>query len=132
MAKNVNCLTKCNLYNFGSLPPCKTIEDYKCMKNQITKDSNVMAFCFKPKKAILYNPLPYPTQRYNPENNASSEIYLSIWTMRKEIKDEIEIIATTDLIGSVGGSMGMFFGFSMSAWILYFLRLCLSKLIKSL
>ena len=52
--------------------------------------------------------------------------------MRKEIKDEIEIIATTDLIGSVGGSMGMFFGFSMSAWILYFLRLCLNKLIKSL
>ena len=120
MTKNVNCATKCNLYNFGSLPPCKSIEDYKCMKKHITKDSNAMAYCFKPKKAILYNPLPYPTQRYRPENNASSEIYLSIWTMRKEIKDEIEIIATTDLIGSVGGSMGMFF------WIF---NVCLDSLL---
>ena len=125
--KNANCSIKCYMHSYGSLPPCENLKDFKCMRKHIVKDSNAMAYCFKPKKAILYNPLPYPSQRYSPINNSSSEVYMSFWTMRKEIRDEIEIIATTDLIGSVGGSMGMFFGFSLSAWIIYVMRFCVSK-----
>ena len=29
--------------------------------------------------------------------------------MMKQVKEEIEVISTPDLIGSVGGSLGMFF-----------------------
>ena len=78
MIKNSNCSIKCYLNNYGSLPPCENLKDYECMRKHITKDSNAMAYCFKPKNAILYNPMPYPTQRYRPINNASSEIYMSL------------------------------------------------------
>ena len=132
MANFINSTTKCYLNNFGTLPPCENLNDYQCMRKHITKDSNAMAYCFKPKNALLYNPFPYPTQRYRPINTSTSEVYMSIWTMKKEIRDEIEIIATKDLIGSVGGSMGMFFGFSISASALYILKSVLNKLIKSL
>ena len=108
-----------------------TRNDYKCMRKHITKDSNAMAHCFKPKRALLYNPFPYPNQRYREVNTSTSEVYMSLWTMRKEFRDEIEIIATKDLLGSLGGSMGMFFGFSMSASALYILQIVLNKLIKS-
>ena len=35
--------------------------------------------------------------------------------------EEVEILTLQDLIGSVGGSLGMFFGFSISATILYYI-----------
>ena len=44
----------------------------------------------------------------------------------KEVKEEIFVITTQGMIGSVGGSLGMFFGFSFSAFVLYLIE----KIIK--
>ena len=39
--------------------------------------------------------------------------------MSKEVKEEILVITTQDMIGSVGGSLGMFFGFSMYTFVIF-------------
>ena len=46
--------------------------------------------------------------------------------LQKRIREEVEVISPTDLIGSVGGSLGMFFGFSFAA----FIQDLIDKLIK--
>ena len=40
-------------------------------------------------------------------------------SMSKQMIEEVDILSTFELIGSIGGSLGMFFGFSMSGYILY-------------
>ena len=39
--------------------------------------------------------------------------------MEKEVQEEVKLLTTEDFIGSVGGSLGMFFGFSIYATFLY-------------
>ena len=43
--------------------------------------------------------------------------------MEKEVQVEVKLLTTEDFIGSVGGSLGMFFGFSIYATFLY----CIDK-----
>ena len=54
--------------------------------------------------------------------------------MAKEIREEVDVITMSELIGSVGGSLGMFFGFSISAYILKMVDTifnCLMKKVSS-
>ena len=39
---------------------------------------------------------------------------------------EVDVITTSELIGSVGGSLGIFFGFSFSGYALYLHEKCVS------
>ena len=43
-----------------------------------------------------------------------------------DITEEMDVITTSGLIGSVGGSLGMFFGFSFSGYASYLLDKCVS------
>ena len=43
-----------------------------------------------------------------------ASLRLKLQSMTKEIREETEIVTTPDLIGSVGGSLGMFFGFTIA------------------
>ena len=51
-----------------------------------------------------------------------------MWSMTTEVKEEVEVITTADLIGSVGGSCGMFFGFSISAYVLFIMEKILDRI----
>ena len=51
---------------------------------------------------------------------------IHIQTMTKDIREEVDVITTSGLIGSIGGSLGMFFGFSFSGYALYLLDKCVS------
>ena len=51
-----------------------------------------------------------------------TEFDIFLHSMKKEIKEEVDIITLPALIGSVGGSLGMFFGFSISTLILFSLE----------
>ena len=42
-------------------------------------------------------------------SNFTLEFFMGMYSMMKQVKEEIEVISTPDLIGSVGGSLGMFF-----------------------
>ena len=60
------------------------------------------------------------------EENNITRFTIYIQTMTKEIREEVDVITMSGLIGSVGGSLGMFFGFSFSGYALYLLDKCVS------
>ena len=47
----------------------------------------------------------------------SSVVTITIDSMAKEVKEEVQIITLQSFIGNLGGSLGMFFGFSLSGWL---------------
>ena len=50
---------------------------------------------------------------------------MSVQDLQKEVREEVKAITPESFIGSLGGSVGMFFGFSFTSTILY-----MSKTIK--
>ena len=60
------------------------------------------------------------------EENDITRLTIYIQTMTKEIREEVDVMTTSGLIGSVGGSLGMFFGFSFPGYALYLLGKCVS------
>ena len=55
------------------------------------------------------------------------EIILAFFSNRMEIREEKLITEMHDFIGSLGGSLGMFFGFSISASAFYLMEKCIMK-----
>ena len=55
------------------------------------------------------------------KNTLKTDVYIGITSMQKE---EVFVLTLQDLIGSVGGSLGLFFGFSFSAVFFH----CLNKI----
>ena len=49
----------------------------------------------------------------------TTEVGVSVYAFSnsKQIMEEIDVITLSGLIGSVGGSLGMFFGFSITSYI---------------
>ena len=47
----------------------------------------------------------------------STVVSFDMLTLKNEIFEEIDVITPTDLIGNLGGSLGMFLGFSMSGFV---------------
>ena len=85
--------------------------------------------CNEKKKFLTFNGDLIKVSQYNPGNNDTA-FQFHISSLTKEIKEEIDIITLSDLIGSVGGSLGMFFGFSMSASAFYFMEKCITKILS--
>ena len=114
-----DCTTKCNFLSYSSLPNCNSAEEQKCIDQVWRKDSNEYENCFKVKKFLVYNPATYD-YIFNPMLNRSTiQFFMSIQDLQKEVKKEVKAITPESFIGSLGGSVGMFFGFSFTATILY-------------
>ena len=62
------------------------------------------------------------------KKNNKTQVGMYFMTLSKEVRQEVDVITTAGLIGSVGGSLGMFFGFSIAAYVLFALEKCISKL----
>ena len=69
------------------------------------------------KKALTYHGDLTKLAKYSTSN--ATYIEISLLSFAKEVKEEIKVITLSNLIGSLGGSLGMFFGFSISAYVLY-------------
>ena len=67
---------------------------------------------------------------YEKFNEFGPTVYVEMWSMLKQIKEEIEVISFASLIGSVGGSLGMFFGFSIASYILYLVDRFIDQFLK--
>ena len=54
-----------------------------------------------------------------------------VWIFNREleIREEVKVITMAELIGSIGGSLGMFFGFSFSTFAWYFVNQIVSRAI---
>ena len=54
-------------------------------------------------------------------------VNVKLASMKKEIMEDVELLTVSSLIGSLGGSLGMFFGFSFSGLFFYLLETFISK-----
>ena len=124
--KSSNCTNRCEILSYiDNLPFCESAKDLQCMWFNI--NYTIYTDCFKTKSAITYslqqrieNPI------HKDINRSSTTIYVALWSMEKEIQEEVPLLTTQDFIGSIGGSLGMFFGFSFSASFFF----CIDKLFK--
>ena len=61
----------------------------------------------------------------------SSVVTITIDSMAKEVKEEVRIITLQSFIGNLGGSLGMFFGFSLSGWLSVLFANLIDKILPS-
>ena len=119
-----NCSVLCSTITFADLPPCQTADQYKCNMDNSWNSEDFFQ-CYKTQKATTYDLL----QRIeNPHHKNitfdTTDINIGMYNMEKEIQEEVLILTLQDLIGSVGGSLGMFFGFSISGSLFYCFSFC--------
>ena len=117
---NSSCSVKCVLFYFQSalnLPICGTQEEHECISNLFyTSDAvNQLYACRKPEIAKLYNPRPNPWNLA--VNQSVSNVYLYFESSLATVKEEMLITSIEDLIASIGGSLGLFVGFSFFSYI---------------
>ena len=85
--------------------------------------------CYKINHAMIYSRQQRIEHPYHELSNVSStEIYIGMWSKLKTIQEEVPLLTVQDLIGSVGGSLGMFFGFSLSTTLFCSLDKVLSRI----
>ena len=117
-----NCSYPCWITTIPGVPFCQTVKEYNCVENIWgTKD---FIDCFMTKKATYYSLIDRIENSYHKDKNTlKTDVFIGIKSMKKVIKEEVFVLTLQDLIGSVGGSLGLFFGFSFSALIFS----CLNK-----
>ena len=127
LAKKVDCPTKCHILSSYDLPLCNSSSDLRCMLNEMPETE--AADCFMVRKFISYQIGRTDSTIYNQtERHKRIDFFMGMYSMMKQVREEIEVISTPDLIGSVGGSLGMFFGLSITAtW-----SFCLQKVFERL
>ena len=119
LLKKKNCSVLCSTLTFADLPPCQTADDYKCTFDG-TWTSEDFFQCYKTQNATTYSLLQRIENPYHKNITfTTTDINIGMYNMEKEIQEEVLILTLEDLIGSVGGSLGMFFGFSISASLFY-------------
>ena len=120
--ENSNCTTLCQYFSVSNLPMCNTSQEVNCIENEAHKH-NLWKMCNENKKFLSFFGDLKKVSQYNPGNDTT--LYFLISSLTKEIKEEIDVITLSDLIGSIGGSLGMFFGFSISASAFYLMEKCI-------
>ena len=108
LIKTANCSFMCDLLNTKDLPECNTFEELKCMY----ENWNWIHNCLRHKVVKSYS----PTIRHSIASDYESKVDISFESKESQIVEEIDIISFPSLIGSIGGSLGMFFGFSISGY----------------
>ena len=127
MIVSSNCSFNCDILSYSDLPLCQSVQQLQCAWDHIYANFSSYLDCYPSKEAISYTlqqriENPYHFDR----NEISTRVYIGIWSMKIDIKEEVSLLTTEDFIGSIGGSLGMFFGFSISA----LLFLCIDKAIN--
>ena len=117
---NSSCVTKCVQFYFQSalnLPVCNTQKDYQCIADllYVSDAVNQLYACRKPQIAKLYNPRPNPWNLA--VNQTESTVYMYFESSLATVKEEMLITSIEDLIASIGGSLGLFVGFSIFSYI---------------
>ena len=125
IANQTSCPVKCHILSSYDLPACKTIKDFQCIVDEIT--TPVESKCYSVKKFLNYKIIREDARRFQSQRKKSIEFYVGMWSMNKELKEEIEVLSTADFIGSIGGSLGMFFGFSIITTCTYLLKKIFDK-----
>ena len=126
LAMKANCSVKCHILSAYDLPLCKKPEDLLCMILNVPLADQ--GDCYMAKKFNVYNIGKTDSAIYPKHSNQTVEFFIGMYSMIKQNREEIEVISTADLIGSVGGSLGMFFGFSFTATCSFWMKKIFEKL----
>ena len=115
ITRKSTCKTKCYPFMFNFLPNytlCNP-EEHHCMHHALYKNRYE---CLQPLKNVQYRTTIYPGFK---QKTKRSGFWFVIYfdTATKEIKEEVLIVTTGGLIGSVGGSAGLFLGFSFFTYL---------------
>ena len=118
IARNSICKTNCYPLVFNFLPNYTlcNLGEMPCMFNLLVNERKYRYECLRAKKNIQYKANLNPT--YNLNSNGSDfkfTFYFDKGT--KDIKEEVLIVTTASFIGSVGGSLGLFLGFSFFTYL---------------
>ena len=129
----LNCSVKCPpfyLYSTLSLPHCNTLEDNLCVERELyfstMEKARQIYSCHKPKVAKLFNPRPNAWKNHLGTNK--SKIYFYFESLFILHQQETEVISMAELIGTIGGSLGLFTGFSFYSYFSGLLEIIMHKL----
>ena len=118
IARNKICKTKCYPFLFNFLPNSTlcNFEEYPCMYGMLVSRWKYRYECLNDKKNIQYK---ISTTASSKLKANVTEFFFWIYFNKatKDIKEEVFIVTTGNFIGSVGGSLGLFLGFSFFSYI---------------
>ena len=106
---------------------CQSMEDNKCWYKWVFSGKNYNEYkkCMKPMSTTLFNPKLKPLGNALAQRDTVS-LTFSYSSDQNRIEEETLMISTSSYIGSVGGSLGLFLGFSFFAS----LSCCIDKLFQ--
>ena len=79
---------------------------------------------------MAYHPVLEYSSLYDKNNSGYGLFYVSTTSDTKQIIEEIDVITFAGLIGSIGGSLGMFFGFSLTSYLFFAIEKFTKKIFK--
>ena len=125
---SINCSQKCMPFFVPSnhkRPECQTIKESKCTFDVLLGGESYFKFknCMKPKETTSYAADPVVVEQ-DYVNDSSINVIITFASDEVEMKEETLMIGLSSLIGSIGGSLGLFLGFSCFTYLSY----CIDKL----
>ena len=115
-----NCSLTCSTPGFNyldELPLCPTYRDMLCMTDNgifYPEKEAALAQCLRPASTMEFK-AKVISFRSSPSKHIN--MWFKYGTGQLEVKEEVLSIALTTFIGSIGGSLGLFLGFSMYDYI---------------
>ena len=129
--QNVNCPKKCFpiFYNFMDYlgEPCQSIEETRCMYDSLVLSHKGRYQCLSLQNISTFEADAYTGSRH-PTNKTKLNFIFYFAKHSLEISEETLVVSTESLIGSIGGSLGLFLGFSFFSYCSDFFHFCLSKI----
>ena len=111
--------SQCNkCYYTSSLPLCDSMEDFECLWGS----NKVWQKCLLQKHPVAYLPKLNEYKAYDANFSTPGVFMIVAMTDTIQIIEEIDIITLSGLIGSIGGSLGMFFGFSITPYLSFLIE----------
>ena len=116
ITRNSQCKTKCYPFLFNFLPNytlCNS-EEYPCMNNLLYQ---YRYECLQSLTNVQYRTILYPGYKPNIPKGSGFRFTIYFDKATKDIKEEVLTVTTGSFIGSVGGSLGLFLGFSFFTYL---------------
>ena len=129
LAATFNCTNVCSYITFGSLPLCNKGSEFWCNFGQMySNDKSHLIDCLSPREALTFDTYSLSPQIYGARN--TTKVTIAFLYSAMELREELDVITTVELIGNFGGSMGMFFGFSLASPLLQALNQLINRIFE--
>ena len=103
-------------HEISNLTFCKDGNDIRSALEQISEADEIMN-CFKPKSTYLFKALRPSFDEKSFEDGSKVKINIYPYSSTLEVRKEILVLDASTFIGSIGGSLGLFLGFSIFSYL---------------